>query len=279
MLHNRLSFYRLIVLISSVFGVMLLGLPLVSLFLRAFIGGMWQGLPDAEIVDAIILSLQTTSLAAVVIIAIGMPLAYVLVRWRIPFKSLINLLVQLPIVLPPSVAGLALLLAYGRRGVLGTPLNDIGINLPFTMWAVIMAQVFVAAPFFIRAAQLGFANIPSEIEDAAMVDGASGISLFYFLILPLSWRSLLVGLTLAWTRAMGEFGATILFAGRLRGKTETMPLLVYGAFERGDIDGAIWAGIILIFITSAALVFTQLLARKLSYTDSVSPIQGSLTGL
>jgi molybdate transport system permease protein len=276
---TNLRLYRILVLVSSTLGVVLLGLPLASLVWRAFTQGMWQERPDAEIVDAIRLSLQTTCAAAVIIAFFGMPLAYVLVRWRFPLRGIVNLLVQLPIVLPPSVAGLALLLAYGRRGVVGPALESVGVTLPFTMWAVIMAQVFVAAPFFIRAAQLGFANIPSEIEDAAMVDGASGFSLFLFVTLPLSWRSLVVGLTLAWTRAMGEFGATILFAGRLRGETETMPLLVYGAFERGDVDGAIWAGIILILITSAALVFTQFLAHQLGRSDASSPLEGMFNGL
>jgi molybdate transport system permease protein len=276
---NKLTLYRVLIFVSSALAVVLLGLPLVSLFWRALKQGMWQAMPGAEIVDAIILSLRTTSIAAGIITFFGVPLAYALVRWQFPFRGMVNLLVQLPIVLPPSVAGLALLLAYGRRGVLGPSLDEIGITLPFTMWAVIMAQVFVSAPFFIRAAQLGFANIPSEIEDAAMVDGASGFSLFWFVTLPLSWRSLLVGLTLAWTRAMGEFGATILFAGRLRGETETMPLLVYGAFERGDLDSAIWAGIILIIITSAALIFTQLLAHQLDRSDGSSPLEGMFSGM
>jgi molybdate transport system permease protein len=170
-------------------------------------------------------------------------------------------LVELPVVLPPAVAGLALLLAFGRRGFFGPALSMIAVSLPFTTAAVVMAQAFVSAPFFIRAAQVGFADVPKEIEDAARVDGAGGWRLFRLITLPLARRALAAGLVLSWARALGEFGATILFAGSLQGRTQTMPLLIYNALER-DIDAAIWTGVLLVLLALAALVASHLLAQR-----------------
>lgn len=162
--------------------------------------------------------------------------------------------------LPPAVAGLALLTTFGRRGFLGPILGSLGISLPFTTAAVVFAQTFVSAPFYIRAAQVGFQAVPREIEDAARVDGASGLILFRYVTLPLSRRSLAAGLVLSWARALGEFGATILFAGSLQGRTQTMPLLIYNVLER-DINASIWTGVILVGLALVALVISQWLAR------------------
>jgi molybdate transport system permease protein len=192
------------------------------------------------------------------IVLLGTPLAYALARWEFPYKSLLASLIELPIVLPPAVAGLALLITFGRRGFFGPTLEQLGISLPFTTAAVVIAQLFVAAPFYIRSAQVGFRSVPTELEDAAQVDGASSFEIFRFIIIPLSWRSLAAGLTLSWTRALGEFGATILFAGSLQGRTQTMPLLVYNVLER-DIDAAIWTGLILIGIALLSLTVLRLL--------------------
>lgn len=256
------SAYRLILTILSIIAAMILVLPQITLISRVFSLQTWQRLIESVVLDAIWLSLRTTIIAAILILGLGIPLSYILARWEFPGKSIVNLLVQLPIVLPPSVAGLALLLTFGRRGILGPTLSMAGITLPFTTEAVIVAQIFVAAPFFIRTAQLGFVNIADDLVDAARVDGASGFGLFFYIMLPLAWPAILVGLTLAWTRALGEFGATILFAGRLQGETETLPLLVYGAFERGDIDAATGAGVILIAIAVMALIIAQILTRR-----------------
>lgn len=244
----------------------LLVLPLFVLILRTVDSGGWQNLPDSNVVrDAIWLSLRTTGISLIAIIILGLPLAYVFARWRFRGKRFIEVLIELPIVMPPAVAGLALLLTFGRRGFIGAYLADAGISIPFTAWAVVIAQVFVAAPFFIRAAQLGFASIPDDLEDAARVDGATEAAVFRFVTLPLSIRAISAGLILSWARATGEFGATILFAGSLQGRTQTMPLLVYSVFER-DIDAAIWTGILLIIVAFVAL----LLSRLLSGEDSPS---------
>jgi molybdate transport system permease protein len=257
----RLSFWSAVfVVIASILFVALLVLPPTALILRGISAQAWERLPESGIPAAIVLSLVTSATSAVTILLLGTPLAYVLARWKFPLKPFISLMIELPIMLPPAVAGLALLITFGRRGLLGDVLNTVDINLPFTTAAVVIAQTFVAAPFFIRSAQTGFLNVPEDIEDAARVDGASDLELFWHVILPLSRRSLAVGLTLSWTRALGEFGATMLFAGNLQGRTQTMPLLVYSVLER-DIDAAIWTGLILVFIALAALSVVHGLTR------------------
>jgi molybdate transport system permease protein len=250
----------------------LLALPLIALAWRAVLGALDRPLAgfDAPILDAITLSLSTTALSTLLITLLGTPVAYVFARYRFPFKRALNVLVELPIVMPPVVAGLALLMAFGRRGLLGGPLSRLGIALPFTTAAVILAQVFVAAPFYIRAAQHRFQAIPRELEQAAAIDGAGTWRVFTDVLLPLSWHGLLAGLILSWARALGEFGATILFAGNLRGRTQTMPLLVYGALER-DLTAALWAGVLLIALAVAALVLIRALARALS-DDEADPL-------
>ncbi|GAB5490715.1 MAG: ABC transporter permease [Phototrophicaceae bacterium] len=238
---------------------LIFSVPIVVLILQGINSGGWRNLPNADIIiDAIWLSLRTTSISLIIILVLGLPLAYIFARWQFTGKKVLQVFIELPIVMPPAVAGLALLLTFGRRGVVGGFLADIGINIAFTSWAVVIAQVFVAAPFFIRATQIGFESIPDELEDAARVDGASDLTVFSLITLPLSLRAISAGLVLSWARAMGEFGATILFAGSLQGRTQTMPLLVYAVFER-DIDAAVWTGILLIIIAFIALFLSNLL--------------------
>jgi molybdate transport system permease protein len=241
-------------------GLVFLLLPLVALVVRVVMVRGWEASPDTGIVEAISLSFATTAVSALLTVTFGTPLAYLFARRRFPLKRLLNLLIELPIVLPPAVAGLALLIAFGRRGLLGSTLLSIGVSLPFSPAAVVLAQTFVAAPFYIRAAQVGFAGVPREIEDAARVDGAGGWALFRLITLPLSLRALSAGLVLSWARALGEFGATILFAGSLQGRTQTMPLLIYTVLER-DIDAALWTGLILVGLALAALLVSGWLAR------------------
>lgn len=241
----------------------LLLLPLGTLIVRALAQtGSLPALFSRPVADAVLLSLSTTSLSALAIVLFGGPLAYAFARYNFPFKRVLNVAIELPVVLPPVVAGLALLMTFGRRGFIGSALAEAGITLPFTAVAVIIAQVFVAAPFFIRAAQVQFQGIPRELEEAASIDGASGLQIFWHVILPLSARGLLVGLVLSWARALGEFGATILFAGNLQGRTQTMPLFVYSAMER-DIDSALWAGLLLVGVAMAALGVMRWLTRSL----------------
>jgi len=248
-------------------GLLFLAVPLAVLVGRGIASRGWEGMPEKGITEAFFLSLVTTCLTAGLIVFLGTPLAYMFARYRFPFKRPLNLLIELPIVLPPAVAGLALLAAFGRRGLLGPSLSELGISLPFSTAAVVMAQAFVAAPFYIRAAQLGFQGVSPDVEDAARVDGAGGWPLFWHITLPLTRRALAVGLILCWARALGEFGATILFAGNYSGRTQTMPLLIYSVLEGGDLDAAIWTGLLLIGMALVALMISQWLGRQSEETE------------
>lgn len=247
------------ILVAALAGIALLFLtiPISVIVVR----GLSASSTMQGVAEALFLSIVTTAFTALLTVIFGTPLAYVFARWKFPFKRLLNLLVELPIVLPPAVAGLALLATFGRRGVFGAILSTLGISLPFTTAAVVLAQTFVSAPFFIRAAQVGFQNVSREIEDAARVDGAAGWTLFRRITLPLSGNALAAGLVLSWARALGEFGATILFAGSLQGRTQTMPLLIYNVLER-DIDAAMWTGLILVILAVITLSVSHWLSRK-----------------
>ncbi|NJR12446.1 ABC transporter permease [bacterium] len=207
---TSVSFASVGVILGAIIAVLFLVLPLAALVLRSVQNRAWDTMPQSGLLSAIGLSFVTTTMTLLMTLLFGTPLAYVLARRRFPFKALISVLVELPIVLPPAVAGLALLITFGRRGVLGGVLLQFGISLPFTLAAVIMAQTFVAAPFYIRAATVGFQGVAREVEEAARVDGAAGWSLFRWVTLPLALRPLAAGLILCWARALGEFGATIL---------------------------------------------------------------------
>lgn len=251
---------------ASVFVLVFLSLPVLALLLRAIETRGWDALPDSGISSAIAISAVTTTISAMLTVGFGTPLAFVLARWRFRCKRLVNLFIELPIVLPPAVAGLALLVTFGRNGLLGPLLGEFGVSLPFTMAAVIVAQCFVAAPFYIRSAQVGFAAVPREIEDAARVDGAHGWQVFAYVTAPIARRALVAGLILSWTRALGEFGATILFAGSLSGETQTMPLLVYNILER-NLDAAIWTGVLLVALALFALALARLVMHEDAATE------------
>jgi molybdate transport system permease protein len=240
-----------------------LTIPLLAMVLRALadLSG-FQALFGRSVVSAITLSLSTTAASVFLILVFGTPLAYVLARYPFRLKRLVNVLIELPIILPPVVAGFGLLVAFGRRGLFGPVLEWAGVSLPFTTAAVIVAQTFVAAPFFIRTAQVRFSAIPRDLIEAASIDGASTGTIFRYIALPLSTPGLLAGLVLSWARALGEFGATILFAGSLQGRTQTMPLLVYGALER-DLNEALWSSLLLIALALVALLVVRWLARNL----------------
>ena len=248
--------------IIAILGLLFLIIPIVALIIRAIQTQAWEEMAGSSLVPAILLSLFTTTITMLLTVLVGTPLAYFLARREFTGKRLISVFVELPVVLPPAVAGLGLLVAFGRRGLFGSTLEAVGLSLPFSTAAVIIAQTFVAAPFYIRAAQVAFQNVDPEIEAAGRVDGADGLVLFWEITLPISNRALGAGLALSWARALGEFGATILFAGSLQGITQTMPLLIYKEFER-NINAAIWTGLLLITFALASL----LLARYLGKTD------------
>ncbi len=233
----------------------LLGLPILVLVGRATLdGSLMRAVATPVVLDALTLSLLTTAVSLGLSVALGFPLAWVLARRRFRGRSVIEALVDLPIVLPPSVAGLALLLVFGRRGVLGEPISALGLTIPFTTAAVVLAQTFVAAPFFIRSARAGLASVARDLEDAGRADGASELQVVRYLTIPLAAPALTAGLVMTWARALGEFGATIMFAGNVEGRTQTLPLVVYGEFQSGDLDASVAAAAILVLAALAVLV-------------------------
>jgi molybdate transport system permease protein len=237
-----------------------LGLPIAVLVWRAFAGGaLIDAIGSVAVLDALLLSLVTTAISVAMTVAFGTPLAFILARRRFRGSGLIEAVVDLPIVLPPSVAGLALLLLFGRRGFLGGPLDALGLAIPFTTVAVIIAQTFVAAPFFIRSARAGFAAVDRDLEDAARVDGAGERQVLRWIIVPLAAPALAAGLVMSWARALGEFGATIMFAGSVAGRTQTLPLVVYGEFQNGELDASIAAAAILVLAAFGVLVAVRVL--------------------
>ncbi len=263
---------RMAIGVAAALMLGLLLIPLLALTLRA-LGDLRLAPPlfEGSIFQAMRLSLVSTGISMIIIILLGTPLAFAFARYDFPLKRPLNVLVELPIVLPPVVAGLALLMAFGRRGLLGSTLAIFGISLPFTPAAIILAQVFVSSPFYIRAVQNRFASIPAEIEAAAGIDGAGPWRVFRDITLPLSRQAMLTGLVLSWARALGEFGATILFAGNLEGRTQTMPLLVYGALER-DLNAALWTGVLLIGIAGVTLASVHGLSRFLAGHEETDPL-------
>lgn len=243
--------------------VLFLALPVAALIIRALAaGGSWDARAVQTLRQALGLSLATTAISMVVVIALGTPLAYLLARRRFPGAGVVEALVDLPIVLPPAVAGIALLMAFGRRGVIGQWLDQGGITLGFTTAAVIMAQVFVAAPFYVIAARGGFARVDRELEEAAADLGASPGRVFRTITLPMIAPSLIAGAVLGWARALGEFGATIMFAGSFPGVTQTMPLAIYGRFGAGDMPAALLLSVVLLFASLAVLLGVRLLGGR-----------------
>jgi len=234
--------------------VLFLALPVVGMLVRAATaGGVWGAVQRPVVLDALRLSMLSTTIVLVLTLLFGSPLALLLARRRFRGIALVDTLVDLPIVLPPAVAGLALLLTFGRRGVFGPTLSVVGIELPFTTAAVVVASLFVAAPFFVRAARSGFLAVPREFEEAARVEGASEWQVFRYVTAPVAAPALFGGAVLAWARALGEFGATIMFAGQFQGRTQTMPLAIYAALE-SDTDAALGLSILLLAISFVLLV-------------------------
>lgn len=239
----------------------LFGLPLMALIARAGNSDFFAYAGSRQAILALRLSLISSTATVAISIVLGTPLAYILARWTFRFKSWLELLIDLPIVLPPSVAGLSLLIAFGRNGVFGAVWSSTGISLPFTTAAVVVAQTFVAAPFYVRAARLGFTEIDVQLEEAAHVEGASQWQLFREVMLPMAGRALISGAILTWTRALGEFGATILFAGNLEGVTQTMPMAIYLGFER-SLGVAIALSVLLVAVSTVLLLATRRLEKK-----------------
>lgn len=247
--------------VPAVLAVLFLAMPLVALVVRAPWAALGAILTDPATRSALVLSLGTATAATAVALVLGVPLALVLARAQLPGRRLVRTLVTVPVVLPPVVGGVALLLAYGRTGVVGEHLEAwFGLSIPFTTVAVVVAQTFVAMPFLVLALDGALGTVDDALAEAAATLGASRLHIFLHVTLPTLAPSLLAGAVLSWARALGEFGATITFAGNFPGSTQTMPLAVYLALQ-SDPDAAVALSLVLLAV--AVLVLALLRDRWL----------------
>ena len=245
--------------------VIFLGLAFAAFFLLPFGGLIDRAIRDGNTWDiatgdfaleALRLSLWTSTVTVVLALVFGTLVAYFLARAEFTGKSVVDGLIDLPIVLPPTVAGVALLTAFGRRGILGEPIEEwFGFTFGFRTIAVIMAQLLVSAPFYVRAARSGFESVDHQLERVAYTLGASRVRTFFRIVVPQAWPALLAGIVLCWARAMGELGATLIFAGNFQGSTQTMPLAIISAFEGTALGlaGAVALSLMLLIVALAVL--------------------------
>jgi molybdate transport system permease protein len=243
--------------------LLFLALPVISLIVRALGSDRgWDARTLQVLQQALGLSLGTTVLTMLIVVALGTPLAFLLARRPFRGAAAVETLVDLPIVLPPAVAGIALLVTFGRNGLVGQWLDAAGITVGFTTAAVLMAQIFVSAPFYVIAARGGFARVDRDMEAAAADLGAPPGQVFRTVTLPLVMPSLIAGAVLAWARALGEFGATIMFAGSFPGVTQTMPLAIYGRFGAGDMPAALLLSVVLLSASLAVLLGVRIAGER-----------------
>jgi molybdate transport system permease protein len=240
-------------LVPALIAILFLLLPLAGLLIRAPWGRIGAALSGTDATQALTLSLWTATVSTAISMVIGVPLAWVLARSSFPGQRLLRALVTLPLVLPPVVGGVALLLAFSRTGIVGRYLDSwFGLTIPFSPLAVVMAETFVAMPFLIITVEGAFRSADQGFEEAAATLGAKRLTVFRRITLPMIAPSLGAGAVLCWARALGEFGATITFAGSFPGQTETMPIAVYYALEN-DPDAAIALSLVLLVVSVAVL--------------------------
>jgi molybdate transport system permease protein len=235
-------------------------LPIFALFLRITPELFLASLADPAVISALTLSLTTSVISLIIIILVGTPFAYVHCRHQYPGKVIVDTIIDLPLVLPPAVAGLALLVLYGRVGLIGKYASLFGVSVAFTTLAVIMAQIFVASPFYLRQAKSLFDQLDPAYELTARTLGASPARVFTQVVVPLTAGGLISGAVMTFGRALGEFGATIMFAGNLPGVTQTMPLAVYVGLE-GNLAVGLTISILLVVISFAIMIAVRLVAR------------------
>lgn len=253
----RGPFNAILVLAAAIAFVFLL-LPLVALFVRVAPGDLIGALGSQEVRDALLVSLKTSAIAHVIILLVGTPVAYLLGTRTFRGRGLLITLVELPLVLPPAVAGIGLLAAFGRRGLLGEEFDALGISIPFTQTAVVLAIVFVASPFYVRQGIAAFASVDRTLLDASRTLGSGPARTFWRVALPLAASGLAAGSSLAFARGLGEFGATILFAGSFPGVTRTAPLAIYAELDR-NFEAALALGALLIVVSVVLLATVKAL--------------------
>lgn len=257
---NREPGASALALLASPLALFLL-LPFVALVFALSPASLWQSIRAPFALRALSLTLQTTLLATAISILGGVPLALLMARRRFRGRELLDTLIDLPITIPPVVGGVALLLAFGRRGLIGKSFEAFGVTIPFSTAAVVMAQVFIASPFFVKAARAGFEAVPSRLEAAATTLGASPWRTFWTVTLPLARSAILAGAVLCWARALSEFGATIMFAGNFSGRTQTLALAVMSAME-GDLDAALAVSTVSLLLGLSALFAAKAWTRR-----------------
>ncbi len=250
---RRGALMRIVVAAATAALLAFLALPFLGLLLRVSPGQLVARLGQPVVLDALRLSLLTSAAATAVVVALGIPVAYLLATRDFRGKRTVEALIDLPMVLPPTVAGFALLMAFGRTGLAGQALRPFGLTLPFTTLGVVVAQVFMAAPFFIASTRAGFAGVDRRLLDAAATLRASETFAFFRVMLPLARPAMVAGTAMSCARALGEFGATITFAGNLPGTTQTMPLAVYVALQ-SDLDAAVVLSVLLLLMSFGLLL-------------------------
>ena len=233
-------------------------LPMVAIFVRVPPGRLLHELTNPVVKDALVVSLKTSVVAQALILLLGTPLAYLLATRRFRGRSFVITLVELPLVLPPAVAGLGLLAAFGRAGLLGSTLDAFGISIPFTQTAVTLAVAYVASPLYIRQGIAAFESVDPNVVAASRTLGAGPARTFFRVVLPLASGGLAAGEALAFARGLGEFGATIMFAGSFQGVTQTLPLAIYNEFAL-DFDAALAMGALLVVISAVLLLSIKLI--------------------
>jgi molybdate transport system permease protein len=261
---NRL--FRLLLGAALTLAVVFLSLPVIALFVQVPPADLVAQLGDERAQEALLVSLKTSLVAHLLILVVGTPAAYLLAHRAFRGRPLVLSVLELPLVLPPAVAGLGLFAAFGRSGLLGEELGALGLEIPFTQLAVVLAVCFVAAPLYLRAAIAAFEAVDPSLTAAARTLGAGPARVFSRVALPLALGGLGAGSTLAFARGLGEFGATIMFAGSLPGRTQTAPLAIYDAFDE-DFEVAIALGALLVAVSAGILIATKLLT---SWTRSPS---------
>jgi molybdate transport system permease protein len=253
---------RAAVAVACAVLVLFIAVPLGALYAHVVPARFVATIVSPAALAALRISLITTAASLALTLALGTPLAYVLARVRFPGRAAVDALVDLPIVVPPAVAGLALLFVFGKYGVAAPALDALHLRIAFTTAAVVLAQLFVGAPFYVRAARAGFAAVEPVYEEASATLGMGPLRTFLRVTVPLALPALAGGAVLAWARALGEFGATIMFAGNLQGVTQTLPLAVYLGLESGDLDLAAALAVVLVTIALAVVVAARALERR-----------------
>ena len=257
---NRRGWFAVLLAAALAVAFVFLALPMVAIFVDTSPGALLDSLSNGESLDALRLSLESSALALALIVIAGTPAAYLLATRSFRGRALLITVLELPLVLPPAVAGIALLAALGPKGLLGSALRDAGVELVLTTAGVVVALTFVASPFYLRQAQAAFAAVDPTLLAAARTLGAGEARAFVRVAIPLARGGLAAGAALAWGRALGEFGATLMFAGSLRGVTQTAPLAIYDRFAT-DFPAALALSAVLLCVSAAVLLAVRLAAR------------------